>query len=107
MKLLRAVLFSVVLSSSLAEAQSPPTCDRLLSVELTPDVPAPRDAGFLGSLLGNQVEYRLILERQIDDSNIVVELTGPGPAYRCQEVIQAMRRDGRVLSIHETHSAVQ
>jgi hypothetical protein len=36
---------------------------------------------------------------EIDDSNIVIELTGPGPAYRCQDVIQTIGRDGRVLSV--------
>jgi hypothetical protein len=36
-------------------AASPAVCDRRLSVELTPDVPNPRDPGFLSSLLSNQV----------------------------------------------------
>jgi len=34
------------------------------------------------------------------DSVIVVDLTGPGPDYLCQHAIEAIRRDGRVLSVH-------
>jgi hypothetical protein len=75
------------------------TCDRQLAVQLTPDVPDPRDAGFLSSLLGNQVEYRLTFLGQADDSDIRLELSGPGPAYRCREVIHSMRKDGRVVTI--------
>jgi hypothetical protein len=28
------------------------------------------------------------------------ELTGPGPDYRCRQAIEAIRRDGHVLSVH-------
>jgi len=75
-------------------------CDRRLSVELTPDVPNPLDPGFLSSLLGNQVSYRLTLLGRRPGSVIVVELTGPGPEYLCQNAVEAMRKDGRVLAIH-------
>ena len=75
-------------------------CNLGLSVELTPDVPNPLDAGFLSSLLSNQASYRLTLLRQRSGSVIVIELTGPGPEYRCQDVVQAMRKDARVRSIH-------
>jgi hypothetical protein len=70
-----------------------------LSVELTPDVPDPRDVGFLSSLLGAHPAYELTLRRTRDGSVIVLELTGPGPDYRCQNVVEAIRRDGRVLSV--------
>jgi hypothetical protein len=33
-------------------------------------------------------------------SVILIELTGPGPEYLCQNVVEVMRRDGRILSIH-------
>jgi hypothetical protein len=81
-------------------AASPPVCDRRLSVELTPDVPNPLDPGFLSSLLGNQVSYRLTLLGRRPGSVILVELTGPGPEYLCQNVVETMRKDGRVLAIH-------
>jgi hypothetical protein len=81
-------------------AASHPVCDRRLSVELTPDVPNPLDPGFLSSLLSNQVSYRLTLLSLRPGSVILVELTGPGPEYLCQNVIEAMRKDGRVLAIH-------
>jgi hypothetical protein len=71
-----------------------------LSVELTPDVPNPLDSGFLSSLLSNQVSYRLTVRGWRPGSVIVIELTGPGPEYRCQNVVEAMRKDGRVLSIN-------
>jgi hypothetical protein len=82
-----------------ADAASPAACDVLLSVELTPDVPNPRDEGFLSSLLNNHPGYQLTLQRQDNSSVIVLDLTGPGPEYRCQNVVETMRRDARVLSI--------
>ena len=97
--ILGAVLLAAVLVSKSAAA-SPAVCDMRLSVELTPDIPNPLDAGFLSSLLSNQTSYRLILLRQRSGSVILIELTGPGPEYRCQDVVQVMRKDARVLSIH-------
>jgi len=81
-------------------AAAPPVCEKRLSVELTPDVPNPLDPGFLSSLLSNQVSYRLTLLGRRPGSVIVVELTGPGPEYLCQNVVETMRKDGRVLAIH-------
>jgi hypothetical protein len=89
--MLGAAILAAVLGSNGAAA-SPAVCDMRLSIELTPDVPDPLDSGFLSSLLNNQVSYRLTL--------LVTELAGPGPDYRCRNVVEAMRRDGRVLSIH-------
>jgi hypothetical protein len=71
-----------------------------LTVELTPDVPNPTDVGFLSSLLSNHSNYRLTLSQQRSDSVMVLELNGPGPDYRCQDVVETMRKDGRVLSVH-------
>jgi hypothetical protein len=78
----------------------PAPCDVRLSVELTPDVPNPRDEEFISSLLDNQVDYQLTLRREASDTAIVLELSGPGPAYRCQKVLDVIRRDARVLSVH-------
>ena len=89
-----------VATTSAAHAASPATpCDVRLNVELTPDVPNPEAEGFLSSLLSNQVGYRLTLHGEGDLSTIVVDLTGPGPDYRCDEAIETLRRDGRVLSV--------
>ncbi len=74
-------------------------CEARLTVELSPDVPRATDDGFLSSLLNNHFSYRLSLLRQDDSSVIEVDLTGPGPSYRCQNVIEAMRKDARVESI--------
>ena len=99
---LRAALLiaAAALAGGVADPAAAAGCDRRLTVELTPDVPDPRDAGFLGSLLSNEVGYQLVFRGRTDDTNIVLELIGPGPAYRCQEAIQTMRRDARVVSVH-------
>jgi len=97
--LLGSVLVSALVSNN-ASAAAPEACDVRLTIELTPDVPNPTDVGFLGSLLSNQVGYLLSLRRERSDSLLVLELTGPGPGYRCRDAIEAIRRDGRVLSVH-------
>ena len=105
---LRATLLiaAAVLGSGFALTASAAGCDSRLSVELTPDVPDPRDAGFLSSLLSNQVGYELVFRGKTDDSNIVVELIGPGPEYTCRQAIQTMSRDARVLSIQVLRAGV-
>jgi hypothetical protein len=80
-----------------ALAQVPPTCHRHLSVELTPDVPNPRDLAFLSSLL-TQPGFQLAWAGQ-NGSAIELDLTGPGPEDQCRAVIAAMRKDARVQSI--------
>jgi hypothetical protein len=99
---LGAVVTLAVLGSSTAAAAAPAArCDRLLTVQLTPDVPDPRNAAFVSSLLGNHPGYQLTVRQQRDGSVVVLELTGPGPGYLCQSVVDAMRKDGRVLSVRE------
>jgi hypothetical protein len=95
-----ALIVMALLGSTAAAAAPPAPCDMRLSVELTPDVPNPGDVGFLGSLLGDHTGYQLSLRRQRDGSVIVLELTGPGPDYLCRNVVEAMRKDGRVLSVN-------
>jgi hypothetical protein len=95
-----AVVLISVLASHVAYAAAPAPCNVRLTVELTLDVPDPTDEGFLGSLLSNQVDYLLTLRRERSDSLLVLDLTGPGPLYRCQNAIEAIRRDGHVLSVH-------
>jgi hypothetical protein len=87
-------------ASNPASASAPRPCDLRLTVALTPDVPNPRDPGFLSSLLSNHPSYQLILLQQRDSSVIGVELTGPGPESGCSDVVETMRRDGRVLSVN-------
>jgi hypothetical protein len=82
-----------------AHAAPAASCDMRLIVELTPDVPNPDDPGFLSSLLSNQAGYRLSLQEQESDSVVVLDLAGPGPAYECQNVVETLRRDARVLSV--------
>ena len=74
-------------------------CNARLAVELTADVPDASDVGFLSSLLNNHPAYRLDLLRQVEPGLIELELAGPGADHLCQGVIEAMRKDVRVLSI--------
>jgi len=76
-----------------------PQCAMHLSVQVTPDVPNPGDGGFISSLLGNHAGYQLFLLRVVSDTRIELQLQGPGPDDRCQEVVDAMGDDGRVESI--------
>jgi hypothetical protein len=94
------VLTLAALVSGNVALADPAPCDVRLSVELTPDVPDPRDEAFISSLLDDEVDYQLTLRREASDTAIVLELTGPGPAYRCQKVLDVIRRDARVLSVH-------
>jgi hypothetical protein len=76
-----------------------PTCDLKLAVRLTPDVPDPRASSFLSSLVGDP-GYQLIWRGHRDDQMTEeLELMGPGPDYRCDAVVAAMRKDARVQSI--------
>jgi hypothetical protein len=84
---------------STAAAAPSAACDLRLTVELTPDVPDASEAGFLSSLLNNHPDYRLELLRQDGPSLVELGLSGPGPGYLCLGVIEAMRQDGRVLSV--------
>src|ERR1700754_1610330 len=94
-----AVVLASLLLCATASAAAPAPCQVPLTIELTPDVPDPTDTGFLASLLSNRVDYRLTLRQQISDSLLDLDLTGPGPNYRCRNAIAAIRRDGRVLSV--------
>lgn len=100
----RTVILSALTLAALAGGHvamaDPAPCNVRLSVELTPDVPNPRDEEFISSLLDDQVDYQLTLRREASDTDIVLELTGPGPGYRCLKVLDVIRRDARVLSVH-------
>lgn len=99
MAVVSVALLLVAFGSAHAQTYSQDDCAQRLIVELTPDVPNPRDPGFLSSLLSNHPEYKLTLVRQDNSTTIVVDLVGPGPDYRCRTVIETMQRDGRVEKI--------
>lgn len=92
-------LLAVFGNPATATAQEVPVCAARLTVEVSASVPRAADDGFLSSLLNNHFTYRLDLVRQQSSSVLEVELTGPGPGYRCDNVIEAMRKDARVQSI--------
>jgi hypothetical protein len=89
-----------VLDGNVAAAESAAPCDVRLTVEMSPEVPNPRDVGFLSSLLGKYPNYQLILRRQRSDFVLDLELMGPETDYRCQNMVESMREDGRVLFVH-------
>jgi|ERR1700733_9459733 len=99
---LSAVFLASALIAGAVRAEPPPAlCSRHLSVELTPDVPNPRDLTFLSSLL-TMPGYQLAWRGQ--DGNVIeVELSGPGPEDQCRAVIAAMRKDSRVVAINVAH----
>ncbi|HEY1875658.1 MAG TPA: hypothetical protein VGG67_14780 [Steroidobacteraceae bacterium] len=82
------------------EPIAPPQCSMRLSVEVTPDVPNPGNGAFISSLLGNHTDFQLYLLRVVDETHVNLQLQGPGPAERCQAVVDSISNDGRVLSIH-------
>jgi hypothetical protein len=92
-----AALVAAALAGGYAAADVPATCNRHLSVELTPDVPNPRDLAFLSSLL-TQPGFQLAWRGQ-NGSVIELDLTGPGPDDQCSAVVTAMGKDARVQSI--------
>ena len=90
------VLRALLGGPSIAAAEEKAVCEVRLTVELSPGVPRASDDGFLSSLLNNYFVYRLDSLRQEGFSVIKVELVGPGPSYRCENVIESMRKDARV-----------
>jgi hypothetical protein len=56
----------------------------------------------LSSLLGDNDGYELFLIETADDTQVNLQLQGPGPLERCQAVVDSMRNDGRVVSIDVT-----
>jgi hypothetical protein len=93
------VLLAMFGNPSTAAAADDTFCEVRLTVELSPGVPRASDDGFLSSLLSNHFAYRLDFLQQDRFSVIEVRLIGPGPSYRCDHVIESMRKDARVESI--------
>lgn len=94
-----AVLSATARIAPAQESDPAPRCSLQLAVELDSDVPDATDPGFLSSLVGNHVNFSLVIERVIDDSNVELQLNGPGSRENCLEVVDAMRRDARVENI--------
>ncbi|MEJ1963137.1 MAG: hypothetical protein WDO56_16910 [Gammaproteobacteria bacterium] len=98
--ILGLMMLVALLGNAQAYSAPPASCAMRLVVELTPDVPDSTDPGFLSSLLNNHPEYQLTWVRQHAQSTIVLKLSGPGPTDRCEAVIDTIRKDGRVMSVH-------
>jgi hypothetical protein len=79
------------------EAAVPEKCDVRLFLTLEPDVPNPRDPGFLSALLADPL-YQLVWIRGTN-TTAEVELTGPGPEYRCMDEVKRLSRAAHVLDV--------
>jgi hypothetical protein len=101
MKTLPLIAALLLFGPAAASAAAPSHCSLHLFVALTPDVPDPQDSGFLSSLVNNHPDYELSWVKQVDMSLVALDLDGPGPIDRCEDVVTTMRRDGRVLSVAE------
>ena len=86
-------------ANSTAPAALVATCEMRLRVELTPDVPDPRAARFVGSLVGDHPDYWLTLQGQdLDNGSVIaLDLTGPGPEARCRQVVNSVRKNAGVV----------
>ena len=82
---------------SLAAAQDVPGCSLRLRVQLEPEVPNPRSAAFLSDLAGDP-GFILVLVKPGQYSE-VLQLSGPGPAYRCRHEVERIRKDARVINL--------
>jgi hypothetical protein len=100
-------VLAIAQAQSIAQPAPVAPCDMLLRVELTPDVPDPRDARFVNSLLSNHPDYRLTPQRREPDNSSVIALglVGPGPEAGCREVVKSMRKDARVISVEVERDA--
>jgi len=94
---LSALLFTCTAGAD--ERMAAPTCSLRLAVDVTPDVQNPADGGFISSLLGNHPGYQLFLLSVEDDTHVNLQLQGPGSPENCQEVVDSMSNDGRVVTI--------
>jgi hypothetical protein len=89
---------TAILPWAAAHADAPLQCDVHLLVHLTPDVPDAAASGFLSSLLTNP-NYRLSVLGKVGDRGVAMELSGPGAADSCAQVVDGMRRDARIVAI--------
>jgi hypothetical protein len=80
-----------------ASAAEPAECKARLQLKLTPDVPNPRDPGFLATLAGSPL-YRLTWIEG-DESNAVVLLIGPATDYRCEKQIGQISRNSHIADL--------
>jgi hypothetical protein len=92
-------LLLTLIGTQSAAAAPEDNCFAQLAIGITPDGPDASDVGFLSSLVYIHPGYRLELLQQIDPSLVELGLSGPGPGYRCLNVVDTIGNDPRVLSI--------
>lgn len=94
-----AATLVALLASPPDHAQTVAPCSVRLQVQLSPEVPSARDPGFLSSLAGSP-GYRLVWVRALKEQmSVLLELTGPGPAYRCEQEAARIAHDARVINL--------
>jgi hypothetical protein len=103
-RLIATVALTAVLSTSIVESAIPDRCHARLLLKLTPDVPNPRDPGFLNALAG--ALYELIWVKG-NDTVVTLDLTGPVSDYHCENEIERLRMDGYVLDLKVLQSGAE
>ncbi len=96
---LLAVGAPLALASPALHAELVPPCTLQLQVQFSPEVPNARAPGFLSSLSGDPAYQLTWVKALKDPMAVVLELTGPGPDYRCANEVQRIARDARVINV--------
>jgi hypothetical protein len=93
-----AVVVGALGFGCMTPAMAADACNVRLALTLTPDVPNPQDAGFLGAMLSNSTGYQLTWISG-SDTQATVQLTGPGTSAQCDEAVSKLSKDAHVLNV--------
>jgi hypothetical protein len=96
-RLMATGALTAMLSISIVASATPDRCHARLVLTLTPDVPNPRDPGFLDALADSPL-YELLWVKG-NDTVVTLDLTGPAYDYHCENEIERLRLDGYILDL--------
>jgi putative membrane protein len=94
---IRTTAMSTQTLVSYVPATNADRCEAQLEVELTPDVPNPREPAFLSALAANPLYMLTWVEGS--KSRAVLRLTGPATDHRCEQEIMRIARDAHVRNV--------
>ncbi len=95
--LLAAGTLAAVLCINDADSAIPERCHARLLLQLTPDIPNPRDPSFLSALTANPL-YEIVWVEG-NDTTATVDLIGPATDYHCEDEIKRIRRDAHIMDL--------
>ena len=95
--LLVAGTLAAVLSINDAKSAIPERCHARLLLQLTLDIPNPRDPSFLSALTANPL-YEIVWVEG-NDTTATVDLFGPATDYHCEDEINRIRRDAHIMDL--------